>query len=118
MEFDPDSWPACWILEILARDGDAHEFYASKWWRRIRKKVLRDQHGECWLCRQKRPPVITRESDGVRMHVHHLYELRQRPDLALSITALDGSPNLVVLCDSCHWEQHHKRKAYENPERW
>lgn len=118
MEFNPDEWPACWILEMIARDGDAHEFYTSSLWRRKRKKVLRSQHGECWACKRKQPPVLTTEADGATMVVHHLRDLRQRPDLALSEFAQDGTPNLVVLCSSCHWDMHHSRREFENQERW
>lgn len=118
MEFDPDSWPACWILSMLARDGDAEEFYHSPLWRRVRASVLRNQHGECWACKRKHPPVLTTAASGATMTVHHRNELRQRPDLALSEYAPDGSINLVVLCEPCHWDAHHRRREEKIPERW
>lgn len=117
MEFDPDSWPACWVLGMIARDGDAHEFYVSPQWRAKRREVLRDQHGECWACKRKSPPVLTTAKDAT-LTVHHLLELRQRPDLALSAFTPDGKPNLVVLCESCHWDMHHNRRPPLEPERW
>lgn len=118
MEFDPDSWPASWILGMIARDGDAHAFYVSPLWRHKRREVLRNQHGECWACKNKTPSVLTNAASGATMTVHHLHELRQRPDLALEEFAPDGSPNLVVLCESCHWDMHHSRRACHIPERW
>lgn len=113
MLFDPDSFPASWILGIIARDGDAEEFYHSGFWKAKRREVLRNQHRWCWRCLQKSPEVHTRANT-----VHHLYPLRERPDLALEEFAPDGSPNLVCLCPSCHWEEHHKRRSLDIPERW
>ena len=110
MEFDPDSWPACWILAMIARDGSPREFYHSKLWARKRAEVMRHQHGECWACKHKRPAILTTAASGATIVVHHRNELRKRPDLALSEYAPDGSLNLVLLCESCHWDAHHERR--------
>lgn len=118
MEFDPDSWPACWVLGLIARDGDAHGFYASSLWRKKRDSIMAAQHGECWACKRKATPVLTTNADADTMHVHHVHPLRVRPDLALSDFDELGKPNLVVLCDSCHWDMHHQRRAVVIPERW
>lgn len=79
---------------------------------------MRDQHGECWACKRKPEPVLRTQADDYTMLVHHVHPLRVRPDLALSDFDESGNPNLVVLCDSCHWDMHHQRRAVEIPERW
>ena len=35
MQYDPNKWPACWILELIAQDR-LHEFYTSGLWLRAR----------------------------------------------------------------------------------
>ena len=119
--FNPDSWPACWILDIIARTGTCAEFYHSQQWKRKSRQVRRAQHGKCW-CHLH--PEQFRHLEGNHPElvdgntVHHLNPVRQRPDLALSDTAEDGSQNLVCLCPSCHWHLHHEAQLLDIPERW
>lgn len=121
MQFDPESWPACWILDMIARNGDCAEFYTSGHWRKCRKAVRKNQHNECWCHLHPdqfphlagRPPEIRRGNT-----VHHLYPVRERPDLALSETAPDGSQNLICICESCHGHIHHPSDVPDIPERW
>lgn len=120
--FDADSWPAAWVLEILARNGSAAEFYNSPAWKRLKRKVLRDQHGECWchlhperfeFLRGQKPQIVRGTV------VHHVHPLRQRPDLALSELDEAGEKNLICVCPSCHWPlDHPKRRTPDIPERW
>lgn len=110
--FDPDLWPASWILELIA-EGNLHAFYTSGHWKRKRAKVLKDQRNRCWDCLRKRPARIRRGS-----HVHHVHPVRERPDLALSEFDEAGERNLVCLCDSCHWDRHHQRRVEITEERW
>ena len=92
--YNPDAYPANWVLQLIATDN-LHAFYKSPEWRRTRRAVM--------TCGNT---------------VHHVNELRQRPDLALSEYDELGRVNLVVLCPSCHWERHHKRRVEVAPERW
>ena len=112
MLFNPDLWPASWILSLIAR-GQLHSFYVSREWKKLRKQVLKKQKRRCWDCMHKSPAKITRA-----VTVHHVHPLRERPDLALSEFDEDGNANLICLCESCHWDRHHKRKAIQIPERW
>ena len=77
-KYNPDSWPAVWVLQLIA-NGNLHSFYTSREWKRLRREVLKHQRRRCWDCAHKAPAVNTR---GVT--VHHVKPLRERPDLALS----------------------------------
>ena len=112
MLFNPDLWPASWILSLIARN-DLHSFYVSGEWKRLRRSVLRKQKRRCWDCMHRSPARIT-----TGLNVHHVNPVRERPDLALSELDETGNVNLVCLCDSCHWERHHQRRKFINEERW
>lgn len=111
-KYNPDSWPAVWVLQLIA-NGNLHSFYTSREWKRLRREVLKHQRRRCWDCAHKAPAVNKR---GVI--VHHVKPLRERPDLALSEYDEAGNINLICLCASCHWDRHHKRAAPATPERW
>lgn len=111
-KYNPDLWPASWILSLIA-SGNIHGFYVSREWKAKSKEVRKKQKCRCWDCIHKRPAVLRR---GVI--VHHVNPLRERPDLALSEYDEAGKINLICLCESCHWERHHQRKQIEIPERW
>ena len=94
-----------WIQRLILADN-LHEFYTSPVWRRMRAKVLRDNHYECERCKKK--GLVTPAST-----VHHRKYLRQHPELALD----EG--NLEPICEKCHYEEHHKRsQGFVNEERW
>lgn len=112
MKYNPDIWPASWILGLIAQDN-LHAFYVSAEWKDLRKVVLKKQKSRCYDCMRKSPAVNRR---GV--HVHHVNPVRERPDLALSEYDELGNINLICLCDSCHWDRHHQRKKILIPERW
>ena len=65
MQYDPNKWPACWILELIAQDR-LHEFYTSGLWLRARARALRNQHRECQRCKAGGLIVIEgdRREDG------------------------------------------------------
>lgn len=111
-KYNPDLWPACWILSLIAA-GNVHGFYVSREWKDLSGEVRRKQKNRCWDCMHKSPAKIRR---GVT--VHHVNPLRERPDLALSEYDERGEVNLICLCESCHWERHHQRKQIITPERW
>lgn len=116
-EYNPDVWPASWVLSLIAADN-IHGFYISGEWKKIRAEVLRlDKRGRprarCYDCERKTPAEPTLADT-----VHHVKPLRERPDLALSLADEDGEAQLIPLCDSCHWNRHHQRKSVVIPERW
>ena len=128
LPYDPDSWPANWILQLIAKD-QLGDFYNSKQWKRFRLELLKSKPCRCQLCEQKVPAVLTplrkpwekkRDSNDRRPAavVHHRNEIRQRPDLALSEYDDRGQLNTVIICPGCHWEEHHKRKLPVTEERW
>lgn len=61
-----------WIQRLILADN-LHEFYTSPVWRRVRAKVLRDNHYECERCKKKGlvMPAST---------VHHRKYLRMHPE--------------------------------------
>ena len=61
MQYDPNKWPACWILELIAQDR-LHEFYTSGLWLRARARALRNQHRECQRCKAR--GLIVTEGDS------------------------------------------------------
>ena len=42
-------------LEYIKKciEEDVHKFYVWGPWKKVRKEVLKLDHGECWLCKQK-----------------------------------------------------------------
>lgn len=125
LPYDPDSWPASWILQLIAK-GRLWDFYNSKQWKQLRLRILRTRPCRCQLCETKgvltplRRPWEKSDSNDRRPMavVHHVNELRKRPDLALSEYDERGRLNLALACPSCHWGEHHKRADPVTPERW
>lgn len=84
----------------------------------MRREVLRMDHGECQLCKQRK--IYSKATT-----VHHVNYLKKFPELALSIWfEWKGTKkrNLISLCRDCHEEVHGYRKPEkEEPiteERW
>lgn len=111
------------VAEITAMivAGDTSPFYNSRAWRQLSHDVISENHNECYQCRQvgKVQPAVL---------VHHVNELKLRPDLAYSRKYIDDHGKLQLqlmpLCFECH-EKTHKRGAYQEvskkfttPERW
>ena len=90
-------------LETLRRlidSGEEARFYSWGAWLRTREQVLRLDRFECQACKAR-----GRYSRAVI--VHHVKHLRERPDLALSVTDPDtGERQLVSLCKACHEAEH------------
>lgn len=105
----------------LIKAGKIEQFYFTEDWKELREEVQEFFHFECQEClKQGR---YTRADC-----VHHVNEVRQRPDLALSryFTDQEGQQqyNLITLCNTCHnlihdklgeWQ---KKDKYINEERW
>lgn len=112
-----------WINELIIEDK-IYKFYKSKYFRRLRKEVLREQHFECQRCKEKGKLTIVKDSKKKSGVVHHNKEVREHPELALSKHYIDEQGNkqkqLIVLCNECH-EIVHNRFAISEPlniERW
>ena len=115
---------AAWIRQLIENDR-IYQFYKSEEWIRLRNEVLRDAHYECQHC-----AANGRYERAVM--VHHVNEVRKRPDLALTRSFVDPVTkkeivNLIALCNSCH-ERVHDRcgnlrgqngdERFVNEERW
>ncbi|MES9780301.1 HNH endonuclease signature motif containing protein [Bacillus thuringiensis] len=88
------------IQEInkLYEQDNIIKFYKHPYWRKhIRMLALERDNSECQECKRK-----GKYSKG--RNVHHIKELRDRPDLAYTLS------NLETLCIQCHNKEHNKEK--------
>ena len=108
-------------IESLIEADKVEQFYYTEDWKELRAEVLEYFHYECQEC--------LRKGNYTRAEcVHHINEVRVRPDLALSRYYVDGigirQYNLIPLCNSCHNTIHEKLLNYQmkdkftNKERW
>lgn len=115
---------AAWIRQLIEEDK-LYLFYKSIEWNELRDSVMRDSHYECQHClgagKYKRAEMV-----------HHINEVRKRPELALTREYVDARTNekivnLIALCNPCHERVHDRagtaRKAngkcgFSNTERW
>lgn len=98
-------------LVKLIQNNNVHLFYKSTIWRHLRGEVLKEQHYECQVCKQR--GVYTKA-----VVVHHIKHIKEHPELALT------KSNLMSVCSACHNELH-PEKAFKfkfkepiNEERW
>jgi 5-methylcytosine-specific restriction endonuclease McrA len=111
---------ATWIRQLIA-DNRLIVFYKSKEWIELRDEVMHDNHYECQECLKR--GRYTRADC-----VHHVNEVRHRPDLALNkyYTDKEGNKqkNLLPLCNRCHNQIHDKlgywqrKDKFTNEEKW
>lgn len=111
---------ASYIRQLIKADKIV-VFYKSEDWMELKDNVLEFYHYECQSCLKN--GVYTRADC-----VHHVNEVRQRPDLALSMYFKDNNgkeqPNLLPLCNACHNIVHDKlgqwqrKDKFFNEERW
>ena len=130
----PKDIPLRVYIKRLIDTDQVEKFYQTEDWIELKEEVLDFYHNECQHC-LKRGVLTTTEhfiEDGkfrsAKLHVHHVNELRHRPDLALSKYYIDEQgekqPNLIPLCKSCHNIVHDKlykyvrRDKFTNEERW
>lgn len=89
-------------------EKEAKQFYNSKAWKEKREEILERDNHECQDCRRRLEEAMKK---GTRLYgkeakiwkaeqVHHVKELRERPDLGLE------SENLISLCTRCHNVRH------------
>ncbi len=101
--------------------GNVEQFYFTEDWKELRLDVLDELHWECQECLKR--GEYTRADC-----VHHVNEVRVRPDLALSKYYIDkhGKKHrqLIPLCNTCHNIVHDKlgnwqrKDKFFNEERW
>ena len=115
---------ATWIRQLIC-DNQLYKFYKSNEWIVLRAEVMREDHNECQHCLKR---GIYSRADMV----HHVNEVRKRPDMALTKEYTDPvtnekKRNLVSLCNACHEVEHDRFEAYRikqgkerftNEERW
>lgn len=121
-------------IEDLIEKDELWRFYKTPEWKKLKQQVLIDNHYECRICRNR--GVITRYDEGqdgsrtLLSTVHHINEVRKRPDLALTRYYTDhegvSRENLIPICKNCHNDIHHrtfhgawkKKAGFANDERW
>ena len=105
-----------WINNLIQIDR-IDKFYNSKYFKKIKKEVLKEQHYECQRCKEQGKLSIvkpTKKRSGV---VHHVKEVRDYPQYALSKHYYEQGikhKQLVVLCNECHEAVHDRFVASEN----
>ena len=97
------------IRALIQRD-ELEAFYNSKYWRGLSAEIIKENHGECAMCKavKKLTPATL---------VHHVKHLRDYPELAYERTCTDETGEhiqLMPLCHDCH-ERAHKRGIYAEP---
>jgi len=99
-----------WLNQLIAH-GRLVKFYQCKEWRILRAEALLRDNYECQVCKSK-------GKYSKATNVHHIKEVKDRPDLALTLD------NLQCVCIACHNDIHDKhlridkRKPFVNEERW
>ena len=92
-----------WLRELI-RKGDTTPFYNTKEWHLLRERKRKAEHYECERCRM-------RGKHSQATTCHHKKYLRTHPEFALCYD------NLELLCDECHYDEHHHKEQF-NEERW
>ena len=115
-----------WIRYLISINS-MDRFYHSKYFRAVKREVLREQHYECQRCKSNGKLTIVREDIKRSGVVHHVKEVRPYPELALSKYYIDELGNrqqqLIVLCNECHEIVHDRccvgsKKEQLNEEKW
>lgn len=117
----PKDIPLATYIRQLIKADRIELFYLSDDWKELRLDVLEELHYECSECLKK--GEYTRADC-----VHHVNEVRVRPDLALSRFYIDDEGKqrrqLVPLCNKCHnivhdkLGKHRDNNRFTNEERW
>ena len=114
-----------WIEQLISINR-LDKFYHSKYFKHIKREVLREQHYECQRCKEQGRLRIVKESIKRSGVVHHVKEVREHPELALDKYYYDSfgrkHRQLLVLCNECHEIEHNRAYKREpkfiNEERW
>ncbi len=107
------------MQELIAMvvKGNRLAFYSTKEWRWTRREVRKRDNNECQECKRRGLVTTdkTRADKRKRLDVDHIKELKDYPELCLSME------NLETLCIPCHNVKRNKGKDKEriwNDERW
>lgn len=101
--------------------GDTDLLYKTWEWQELREKILLRDHYECQRCdgHNGLGKPIKRIKLTKANTVHHIQEVRDRPDLMME------ESNLISLCHECHdivhdrtVERFNKQKPRLTEERW
>ncbi|MBR6983013.1 MAG: HNH endonuclease [Ruminococcus sp.] len=88
-------------IRTLIQEDRLEEFYKDWYWRMLALRIIKEEHGECRMCK-----------DAHKLKkatlVHHIQYLRDHPELAYERS------NLMPLCHDCH-ERIHGRGIYGRP---
>lgn len=111
----PKDIPLATYIRRLIAAGKVEQFYFTDDWKELRQEVLEDFHNECQEC--------LKQGNYTRADcVHHVNEVRHRPDLALSRHYVDSKGNkqhnLVPLCNQCHNIVHDKLGAWQRKDKF
>lgn len=96
----------------MMTDSEAKKFYKSAKWLHKREQILKRDHYECQICRER---IRNADESGTELPVqdrrirravivHHLRHLKDFPELALD------DDNLISVCHECH-DRLHERDA-------
>lgn len=111
----PTDIPLAVYIRRLIKENKIEKFYLSEDWKEKREKVLEFFHFECQECLKKGKYT---EADCV----HHINEVRQHPELALSEYYVDEKGqtqyNLVPLCNTCHNLIHEKLIKFQRKDKF
>ena len=114
MKIPKDISLAAWIRQLIKADK-VEKFYMTDEWKELRQDVLEFFHFECQECLKKGRYT---KADCV----HHVNEVRVRPDLALSRTYVDAHGQqqfqLVPLCNTCHNLIHDKLGEWQRKDKF
>ena len=112
---------AAWIRELAGEDK-LYRFYKTDEWKALRREVMEDHGYTCSMC-EERGKLSKADT------VHHEYEVREHPHMALTRYVDDPSTGerrevLHPLCNRCHNEIHDRTfkgnepKPQLNEEKW
>jgi len=109
-----------YLIDLIAK-GRIEQFYHRSDWKALKKDVFKKQHFECQECLKDNILTIV----DLECPCHHVKELKDFPELALSEIYIDElgnkQRNLLALCFKCHNKIHNrfqKKDTYFNEERW
>lgn len=117
---------AKWINHLISINR-LDKFYHSKYFKKVKREVLREGHYECAMCKEQGKLTIVKPEIKRSGVVHHVQEVRKRPELALSKYYIDEfnvkHKNLIILCNPCHEIIHDRfstlpKKEELNEEKW
>ena len=89
-----------WLVQLI-REDKLKKFYDCAKWKKLRQKAMKRDNFECQMCKKQGKYHKVN-------NVHHIKEVKHRPDLALDID------NLICLCVDHHNEVHERYVEGQN----